>query len=543
MIYCKCKNCRLTISPKKDNQFAPALVVLFILQNGVYDMKIGRQTIFTNYKYIDKTNILEVIQKVFPLHEQNAFEINNLIDYESGDVPAIREKTYRKDIQNFIPDPIANYIVEFKLGFEWGNPITFIQSDDSDSTNDKVDITKAITRLNQCYRAQKIKTKLEELARFIEICGIGYTYVDVNMEWEEGDSLFTLDALDPRCAFVVRSTAYTDKRVVLGVSYRKDDEGNKLITCFTRNERFELKGFDEITLIESNPLGRIPIIEWIRSYDRQGCFERLMPMIDDVTASMSALLDAVQSNTDVIWFSSDVEFPTREVELADGTTKEEVVKPKDGDWLLANTTRDGKQPKVQPLTVDYDYNGQLANINATRAHILKLAHVPQRNDNSGGSTGVAMDDAAGWTDAEADACRKQMLSDSSKMNELEVVLRACKISPFIDSEDPIMGLNYSDCSPNFKRSKTYDLATKMNSICTGLAHGFDLADLVGTVQLFEDSAEVVARSGEGVRKYQETIWKTENEAQGAEGEEAVNGDRLQADLSDQLDNSDTLRMG
>ena len=506
-------------------------------------MQIGRKNIYTNYKYIDKTNILDVVRKAFSTHEENAIEINQLLEYESGNVPMVREKTYRSDIQNFIPDPIANYIVEFKLGFEWGNPITFIQSDDSEHEGDVTNVTAAVTRLNKYYRSQKIKTKQQELARFIEICGLGYTYVDVNMEYEEGDSLFTLDALDPRFAFVVKSTAYTDKRVILGVSYRKDDEGNRLITCFTRTERFELKNFDEITLIEANPLGRIPIIEWIRSYDRQGCFERLMPMIDDVTASLSAFLDAVQSNTDVIWFSSDVEFPTREVEQEDGTTKEEVVKPKDGDWLLANTTRDGKQPKVQPLTVDYDYNGQLANISATRAHILKLAHVPQRNDNSGGSTGVAMDDAAGWTDAEADACRKQMLSDSSKMNELEVVLRACKISPFITEDNPIIKLNYSDCSPNFKRSKTYDLATKMNSICTGLAHGFDLADLVGTVQLFEDSAEVVARSGEGVRKYQETIWQKQNEAQGAEGEESVNGDRLQADLSDQLSNSEKLRMG
>ena len=506
-------------------------------------MLLGRKVIYTDEKTIEYGNLLEVLERAYSTHMTNALDENFLLDYEAGKVNPIREKTYRKDIQNFIPDPIANYIVEFKLGFEWGNPITFVQSDDDDKSNDEVDLTKAISILNQNYRAEKLKTKQQELARYIEICGVGYSYVDINTEYEEGDSYFTLNVLDPRTTFVVRSNAYTDKRIILAVSYRIDEQGKNWFTCFTKYSRFEVEGFERILSEEMNPLNKIPIIEWIRSYDRQGCFERLIPLIDDVTASMSALLDGIQSNVDVIWFSSDVEFPIKETENEDGTITEEVVKPKDGDWLLTQTTRDGKTPKVQPLTVDYDYNGQLENMSATRAHIWRLAHVPQRNDNSGGSTGVAMDDAAGWTDAEADACRKQMLSDSSKMEELEVVIAVYRVSPDVPADSPILKLNYSDCTPNFKRSKTYDMTTKINAICTGLSHGFDLTDLLSNIPLFEDISQVVARSGEGVRKYQETIWNTQNEAQGGEGEESVNSDRLQADLSDQLSNSETLRMG
>ena len=503
---------------------------------------LGRKNIYTKYKTIDRYNLLEVLNKSFPIHCENSADMDILLDYESGLVNPIPEKTARKDIQNFIPDPIANYIVEFKLGFEWGNPITFVQSDDDDKSNDKVDMTKALSLLNQNYRSQRLKTKQQELARYIEICGVGYTYIDVNMEWEEGDSYFTLDVFDPRTTFVVRSTAYTDKRIVLAVSFRYDENGNRLYTCFTKESRFEIVGIDIISE-EQNPLNKIPIIEYIRSYDRQGCFERLVPMIDSVTQSLSYLLDGMQSNVDTIWFSSDVEFPVKVTENEDGTTKEEIIKPKDGDWLLANTTREGKTPQVKALTVDYDYKGQLESIAAARTHIWRLAHVPQRNDNSGGSTGVAMDDAAGWTDAEADACRKQMLTDSSKMDELKVIISVFRISPFIPADSPLLGLLYSDCSPNFKRSKTYDLTTKMNAICTGLSHGFELADLVSNVPLFEDSSQVIARSGEGVKKYQETIWNKQNEAQGGEGEESVNSDRLQADLSDQLSNSETLRMG
>ena len=492
-------------------------------------MQLGRKQIFTDYKFIDSSNLLEVLEKAFSVHCQNSTAIDYLLNYEAGEVNPIPEKTARKEIQHFVPDPIANYIVEFKLGFEWGNPITIVQSDDDDKTNDEINLTKAISVLNQNYRAQRLKTKQQELARYIEIGGVGYTYIDVNMDWEEGDSFFTLDVFDPRTTFVVRSTAYTDKRIVLAVSFRTDEQGDKHFTCFTKYSRFEVLGFDTLESEEANPLNKIPIIEWIRSYDRQGCFERLIPLIDDVTFSMSYLLDGIQSNVDVIWFSSDVEFPTKVTENDDGTTTEEVVKPKDGDWLLTNTTRDGKTPKVQPLTVDYDYNGQLENISATRTHIWRLAHVPQRNDNSGGSTGVAMDDAAGWTDAEADACRKQMLSDSSKMNELEVIMAVYKVSPFVPAESPLLALHYSDCAPSFKRSKEYELSVKTNAACALLGHGFALEDVLANITMAEDPSQVIARSGEGVRRYQEAnVFNNGSKAEESTG--------LQ-DLSDQQTNS------
>ena len=500
-------------------------------------MQLGRSVIYTDQKFINRDNILDVLQKAYNKHVTNATDIDRLIKYDCGEVNPVHEKSYRDDIENFVPDPIANFIVEFKLGFEWGNPITFVQSDDDDVEDNEL-LTKAISLLNQNYRSAKIKTKQQELARFVEIGGVGYSYVDVNTEWDDGDSYFTLDVLDPRFAFVVRSNAYTDKRIVLGVSYRITEEKKKLFTCFTRDERFEITNIETIDDIQMNPLGKIPIVEWIRSYDRQGCFERLIPLIDSVTAGRSSFVDGVQQNVDTIWWGSDVEFPVQTVEDEEGNQIEIPVKPKDGDWLLTETTRDGRKPEVKPLTVDYDYEGQLKYISSTLSHILTLAHVPQRNDNSGGSTGVAMDDAAGWTDAEADASRKEMLSNDSKMDELKLVMSVCRISPNISQDSPLLSLKYSDCAPNFKRSKTYDLTTKINAICTGLKHGFALEDLLANIALFEDSSQVVARSGEGVRRYQETVWNDKNDP-----EEAVNSERMQADLSDQIENSTALKNG
>lgn len=490
----------------------------------------GRQVIYTEFADINESNIINVLTKSFNVHLANKGEMEFLLNYESGEVNPIREKVYRKEINNFIPDSLANYITEFKLGFEWGNPFTFVQSDDDDVEDNDM-LTKAISLTNQNYRKQKIGKKQQELGRFVEICGVGYTFVDINRSERKNASPFTIDVLDPRFTFVVRSTAYTDKRIVLAVSYRvaTNAKGNKvkIFDCFTDNERYTVSQ-NEITYIEANPLCKIPIVEWIRSYDRQGCFERLIPLMDSLTASLSAFLDGVQGNTDTIWWGSDIEFPIKQVEDEDGNIHEEIIKPKDGDWLLTETNRDGKTPQVKPLTVEYDYAGQLANIKATRSHILGLAHVPQRNDNSGGSTGVAMDDAAGWTDAEADACRKQLLLDGSKMEELELITYVYLVSPKVDANSPLSMLEYCDCAVSFKRSKQYELTVKVNGLATLLSHGFALEDSINAISMFEDPNQVVARSGEGVKRYQDAnVFKDSNTSE----------PKLMTDLSDQQTNS------
>lgn len=463
----------------------------------------GRIQIFTDESEITNKNLLEVLQKAYKSHEINSAAMQELIDYEAGDVTDVRDKTFRKDVDSFVPDPLAALIVDFKCGFNWANPITLRRSDDDDpETGDEKNTAKAISLLNQGFRAESLKKKQQKMARFIEICGVAYTYVDINAEWEEGDSFFTYDAFDPRTTFVVRSRAFSDNRVILGVSYREDEFHNKYFTCFTKDYRYDTEGFEKIYDWQKNPIGKIPIIEWIRSHDRQGCFERLIPLMDDLTQNLSDFSNDITQNTDCVWVTTDVEL--KEVSQdSNGNLVESDITPQSGDWIHIFTTPDGKTPSIKPLTVTNDYQGILNKIVDARTHILSLAHVPQRNDDSGGSTGIAMSDAAGWTDAEAEASREAMLADSSKMEEVKVILAAVKASPFVPAGCPLTDLLYSDVEPDIKRSKEHELSVKTSSLSTLLAHGFSLEDCVAAISLFSDPQQVVARSGEGVKRYQE----------------------------------------
>ena len=513
-------------------------------------MQTGRIVLYTGEPEITKENVISVLRDAMIEHRQNAQDIQFLMNYDSGIQPLKRKKKTRTDIDCHCVDNVANEITEFNLGFKWGNPITLVQNGDGAEKA----ISDAVTMLNSCYDSAKIKAKTQELGRYIEICGIGYVYIDVNMDWKEGKSYFTVDVLDPRTSFVVRSSYYPDHRVMLGVTYRRDKKsGNTYFTCFSKDYRFEI--LNETKIIngqiyqdkwnhesrsgESNPLSMIPIVEYIRSYDRTGCFERQISEMDNLNLLISDFTNDVDQNTQAIWHGNDVVFPTETMTDKDGNQIEVTKKPETNEWVLTFTSPDGKTPSINPLTVNYDYEGMLNNIVTRRSLILQKANVPQRNDNSGGSTGVAMSDATGWSAAETAAAKQQMITDSCKMEEVEVVLAAIAVSPDVKPDNPLLKLKPSDVQPNIKRQKTYEMTTKANAMATLLSHGIYGEDVLNAIPFFDDPNEVWQRSKGLIEKYQASIFDkgTDNQAEGGDGEQKPNADRTMQDLSDQVTNS------
>ena len=493
--------------------------------------QIGRVKLYTDVPVITYENVIEVLRTAFNEYLPTVAKMETLLEYEAGYQDRIRVKKYRSDIDNHCVDNLANEITEFKTGFIWGNPITFIQRGNKDDTDNTV--LDAIAELNRCYEAQDIRKKTQHLARNVEITGLGYTFVDVNTDYQDGDSYFQIESLDPQNAFVVYSSHYVDQRPMLGVITRTNKQNERSFTCFTREMRFEITNAWEhgYRSGEVNPLGMVPIVEWFRDYDRMGCFERQIPEMDNLNLLISDFTNDVDQNTQAIWHGNDVEFPVIEVVDEDGTKREVVKKPSTNDWMLTYTTQDGKQPFVKPLAVEYDYQGMLNNIITRRALILQKCNVPQRNDNSGGSTGIAMDSATGWSAAETSANKQQNIMESCKMEEVRLVLKAIRKSN-IPVGNPLNKLTYMDVQPNVKRQKTYELVTKCNAISTLISHGFSIEDAVTVAPLFEDPAQTITRSMNGVRKYQEShvFGQTKEKIK----------DKIAADYSDQTSNSPVI---
>ena len=514
----------------------------------------GRIVIYTDAKEITNDNIISILRDAIIEHDVNSARIQYLLDYDAGIQPLQRVKKTRTDIDCQCVDNVANEITEFNLGFKWGNPISLVQNGKGEDEN----LTNAIASLNKCYESQNSRQKQQELARYVEICGVGYVYIDINTEWQEGESYFTYDVLDPRTTFVVRSLYYKDKRVILAGTYRKEKNSNtRYYTCFSKDFRYEITDGLKITngketernkwgflnrSGEENPLHKIPIIEYIRSYDRMGCFERQISEMDNLNLLISDFTNDVEQNTQAIWHGNDVDFPKEIIKNEDGSVTEVDKKPSTNEWVLTYTSKDGRQPYINPLAVDYDYSGMLNNMQARRQLILQKCNVPQRNDNSGGSTGVAMSDATGWSQAETAAAKQQLITDGSKMDEVKVVLSAIRESENVSQDDPLLKLKATDVQPNIKRQKTYEMSTKVNAMATLLSHGFSLKDTVEAIPFFDDPNDVIARSEKMVEAYQNSIINkdTSNQAEGGDGEQAPNKDRIMQDLSDQTENSPVI---
>lgn len=495
-------------------------------------MQIGRLEIFTDEPEITEKNVIRVLRNALPKHLINAARCDFLLNYEAGEQPLKREKIYRPEIDVRLSDNIANEVTEFKLGFNHGYPITLVQRGERDSVGENE--TDAIALLNECYWSEHNETKTQQLFRFAEITGLCYTFTDINTEYRDGDSYFTYNILDPRTTFIIKSSYYVDHRPMLAVSYREDEMGNRYFTCFSKWQRFEISGalkikngeiqkddngkpvtrwFENERSGEKNPLEIIPIVEWIRSYDRMGCFERQIPEMDGLNIAVSDFVNDVDTTAQAIWWTNDVEFPKDE--------EGNIIKPESGEWMQTFTPQDGKSPMVNPLSINYDYTGMLSQISYRVSRIKEKCNVPTRNDNSGGSTGIAMSDATGWTNAEVEANKQDLIKSSCKMEEVKIALAAIRKSPYVPSDSPLLDLRYSDVKPSIKRQKNYEMSVKTTALANMLSHGIHGLHALNTINLFDDVAQVWADSKEIIEKYQNSLFEKNKE--GAEDNQTTDG--------------------
>lgn len=486
-------------------------------------MQIGRRSIYTDVERITNENVVDVLANSMSDFLANASDCERLLNIEAGYMPLLREKSVRPDIDVQTVDNIANEITEFKRSYHWGIPFTFIQRGTHDSGND--DEVDAISELNECYAAENLGKKQNVLGRFVEICGIGYTFIDIKPNWIEGDSYFQYEVLDPRFAFVIRSSRYADHRIMLGVTFRADHMGNKYYTCFTPDRRYEVSSQiitngdetrEEWTqgkrTGEINPLGIIPIIEWERSPDRMGVFERELPELNRVNLILSDIGNDIDQETQAIWHTNDIEFPQK-LDENGNPIPNEYETPQSNEWVSTFTSRDGRVPFIKPLTTNYNYEGLLRNYVQARTMILQRCYTPQRNDDSGGSTGVAMSDATGWSAAEQIANAQQLIMESSKMDEVKVALQAIKKSPKVPADSALLKLRYMDVKPNILRSRSFEMSVKSSSLANLLSHGIYGLHALKAVNLFEDTMQVWADSKDLIEEYQKTTFGEKEETQ------------------------------
>lgn len=483
---------------------------------------LGRAKIFTSESSITAENVLEVLDKAMSVHRQNVADIQFLIDYDRGKQALPRPKVNRKEIDIHANSSLPDYIKRFKKGYNWGSPIMLIQRGDMEmhETEARKD-DRGISALNELLKnVENIGFLDSQMAEFIEVAGIGHRMVDIKTEFDDSGSLFNIYTLDSRFAFAV----YFDgpsQRKVMAVTYAKRDEGN-YYTVFTDERRFEIQG-GKILRDEPNPMGMIPIIEYERSVDRTGCFERKIPEIDILNAMASDLANDSAQKTQELWWGNDIDFPLDE---ATGEPKA----PVSGQWVLSYSG-EKLNPKVQALSSNFDAAAAQNSLSIQRKNILQDCFVPiQYESAGGGSTGTATDMSSGWSAAELDACLEQQMTERGKHEEVQLILRALQFVPteYLPADDPLRKIHPGDVNFHFARRKNYDLTNKANFVAQMLAKGFNGRHVIQVADIFPDNEQAWLDSREMIEAIQQSFV--------ANGETDENN-RIQSDNSDQVTNS------
>ena len=226
----------------------------------------GRKVIYSSEDEITRENVIDVLNRAIPIHNQNRSEIEYLFNYYRGNQPILtREKIIRPEINNKIVENHALEIVDFKKGYVFGEPIQYVRRGEGDR------VSEQISKLNEFMFAEDKAAKDKELAEWFYKCGTAYRMIlpDDMVGVEPDDSPFEIDTLDPRDTFVVYHNGF-GKRPLMGVNFIKNEEGEIIYSVYTKDMYFKIQDDKILNDDTFHVLGSIPIIEYPANEDRLG---------------------------------------------------------------------------------------------------------------------------------------------------------------------------------------------------------------------------------------------------------------------------------
>ena len=197
------------------------------------------------------------------------------------------------------------------------------------------------------------------------------------------------------------------------------------------------------------------------------------------------------------------------------------------DGMILTKSEQGRTATLKYLESVLNQSENQTLVDYVKQQILDITNTPSRSELSGGSTGSATNMSTGWMAAETDAKEKEQIWSASERRETAVILKIIKDSNEVDAD--IAELNLSDIEIKFSRSRTYDLATKCNSLSALIGIGIDPLRAIEVVGLFTDPQQVALDSAERIDRI---LFKDNQTGT----EDASNGDpykKNQPDMSDQ----------
>lgn len=442
-----------------------AMLTLFLMP---MDNLHGRLPIYTSIEYFDPANPQEVITEVneaLSTHALNLEQMEYLYWYRRGITPIYeKEKDIRPEICHKIASNIAGSIVDFKDGYFLTQAATYIPRKGREEMADKVGL------LNEfLYRSGKHEAD-NELVDWFHIVGKADLFVQ---SVDDEEKPFEAYALDPRSAFVVRSTMPGNKPVYAGYTVIQD--GELRVDVWDRKNLYRCKGMKvpkmtspiknylttvyEVTEILPNPLGLVPIIEYQHNSVWMGAFENAIGLLDAIDWLQSGRLDAVDQFVQSLLVFYNCELG----EDSDGNPITPAYVRAAGALFLKSVGEN--KADLKEISSQLDQSQVQVLVNNLYDTALAICGMPTTSNSfPGDSTGLAIELRDGWTICEMNARNTEDLFKRSNRQFDEIIVKILR-------EKGILDINLADFELHFTRNELRAVQSKAQALNTLIASG------------------------------------------------------------------------
>lgn len=252
---------------------------------------------------------------------------------------------------NRIASSIAHYITDIRVGYQFGNPITYSYANFDNPDDTGTDIMNAVQDFNrsvdEAYHNKAIGKDLFNLGR-------GY-----ELEYLPEDSKIpTLSRIDPTTCFVMWSTDIKPKELFAVRYYQVSimDQPCYYVEVYTNDTIFYFKAGsspqNDWTLQSQQPhyFKDVPITEFNLSDERMGIFESELDDIDAIDKAVSEMANTQEDfNNAMLLITGKIKNTTGQMETqTDANGNPLYVKP---DGSITSESKDYKGNAYQPYRV------------------------------------------------------------------------------------------------------------------------------------------------------------------------------------------------
>ena len=423
----------------------------------------GRRKIYSSVSDVTDENVIDVLTKAIPIHQENRREEIFLKQYVRGLQPVLyRTKQYNAEINNKVVVNIASEIIAFKSSEFAGEPIQYVSRGSGLREREtEKPVPEMVASVNSMMLSEGKQSKDYKLAYEMFTCGVAYRLVIHDSGREEAEYLdeapFEIYIPKSENTFVVRRSDVTE-RVLMGVTYVFKNPPSQEIeySVYTPNVKYTISGFPgelKITNREQHNFGMVTLLEYPCNPNYMGAFEPVVPLLDAINLTQSNRLDGIEQFIQALMVFDGVDI-----------SREDFLELKDLGAIKLPATPQGVSSgkKLYYLNEQLDQSQTQTLVNDMYQTILQIVGMPAQGDASSGdsSNNGAVIMKNGWWHAEARMQETQSMWKEAETEFLKVVLKICAESHELD------GLKISDLEPDFRRQYYESLLEKTQSFST-----------------------------------------------------------------------------